>query len=266
MSVLRDTENVVIYKDQRENAFIFNNINIYDMFVFSAYPQYYEHLNQGNYEDSVVNEIFKPVINAAKANKNIVNEQAYNKFLQGLANNKDIFLNSSDKINIDTIMQKLGAKRSLNMLKKAMTSSLKVGELEDPKNEKLRENHGIKNKSNAKKYATLEKLNIRLAVFILSMIHELYWDNYTVNEEGDHISNEKSEYTTNDCYNEIIEVSKQLMKVFNDIVEIRYPSSISLKAINYEFSKEKLEAQNTLTNNLKDSKKKTKKTKKSKEK
>ena len=100
------------------------------------------------------------------------------------------------------------------------------------------------------------------------MIHELYWDNYTVNEEGDHISNEKSEYTTNDCYNEIIEVSKQLMKVFNDIVEIRYPSSLSLKAINYDFAKEKLQAENELNNNLKDSKNKTKtkKTKKSKEK
>jgi hypothetical protein len=45
------------------------------------------------------------------------------------------------------------------------------------------------------------------------------------------------------------------MKVFNDIIEIKYPTSVSMKALDYDFAQHKLEAETNLNNNLKPEKK-----------
>ena len=262
MSALVDTEQVIISQNEKQNDFLFNNVNIYDLFVFTVYPEYYKMLNIGEYEKNVIKNILGQLVE--KSNNNFkITDKVYEGLLKTFG--KEKFINSPDTINVNKIIDNLGARKTINMMKKAMTSTLKVGEMDN--NEKLKETGGIKNKTNYEKYQCIYKMNIKLAVFILSLVQDLYWDEFTVNEESPYVHNSKSAYTLNECFDEIIKVAKDLMNVFNDIVEIKFPTSVSMKPLNYEFSKHKLEAETNLNNNLKPDKKKSKskKSKKHKE-
>jgi hypothetical protein len=57
MSALVDTEEVIISQNEKQNDFLFNNVNIYDLFVFTVYPEYYKMLNIGDYEKNVIKNI-----------------------------------------------------------------------------------------------------------------------------------------------------------------------------------------------------------------
>ena len=49
------------------------------------------------------------------------------------------------------------------------------------------------------------------------------------------------------------------MNVFNDMLDIKYPTALTLSNLNYEFKKEKLEAETVINDNLKIGKTKKKK-------
>ena len=239
-------------KDEKENAFIFNGINIYDLFVYSVYPNYYKSINVGKKDKGIIDGVIKKSVDAVLAEKENtkITDEMFVTFLQTWG--KDNVLDSPDKINVEIIMDNLGATKTLNMMRKAMSSSLKVGEEEKGEwGKALKENKGIKNKMNSEKYNTLYKFNIRLAVFILSLIHDLYWDKFTVNEEIGNVENIKSGFTLNECFQEIIPVAKNLMNVFNDMLDVKYPTSLTLSSLNYEFKKEKLEAETVINDNIK---------------
>ena len=253
MSALVDTEDVVIHKNEKQNDFLFNNTNMQDIITFLCYPEFYKGLNIGDYEKNIIKKVLPALVDKVDSGKDKfkITEKDYEALLKEFG--QESFINGPDKINVKKIMDNLGASKTLNMLRKAMTSTLKVGEMDE--NEKLQETGGIKNKSNADKHRCIYKMNVKLAVFILSLIQDLYWDEFIVNQESPKVHNIKSDYTITDCFNQVIKVSKELMKVFNDIIEIKYPTSVSMKALDYDFAQHKLEAETNLNNNLKPEKK-----------
>ena len=136
-----------------------------------------------------------------------------------------------------------------------MTSTLKVGEEENNKN--LQESNGIKNKMNASKYNTVEKFNIRLAVFILNLIHELYWDEFTINENEENIKNfdnEKSHMQLKKCFDTIIPVAKNLTEVFNKLIDNKFPTNLSISALSLEINSEVMQSEIVINQGLKKAK------------
>jgi len=261
MSLLQKTDQVYLNKEDFKNAFLFNNINIYDLFIYSCYPnQYYMNVHCGKYELGIVKDIIEPAIVAAQGRGNILTANDSNGIIQKALGKS---YNQIDKNNIDQILDNLGMSETLNTLLKGMTSSLKIGE---EKNVDISKNFGIKNKANSEKYKTVYKFSVRLSVFILSLIHDLYWDQFTTNDPAENINNILSGKTVDNCYKSVIDVSKQLLNLFNEMIDRKYPNALAISSIQLDFDKEKLEQRNIMENVAKVSKsKKSKKSKKYKD-
>jgi len=87
MSLLQKTERVYLNKDDFKNAFVFNNINIYDLFIYSCYPnQYYMNLHCGKYEKGISTDIIQEAITASIANGYILPANASNGIIKKALN------------------------------------------------------------------------------------------------------------------------------------------------------------------------------------
>jgi hypothetical protein len=210
MSTLQKTQPVYLTAKNFQNAFAFNNINNYDNFIYSCYPnEYFMNVNNGEYERFVIDNIIKKVADACTKNKkNKLNETDSNKIINDAINAKPSLYSQVDKNNIQTILDAIGSTEITNSLLRAMTSNLKVGEDNNPD---IKENFGIKNKANSEKYKIVYKLHIRLATFMLSLLHDLYWHQYTINEpNNENVNNILSGKNIDSCYETVIRASKEL--------------------------------------------------------
>ncbi len=251
MSTLQQSDNVILNNEQRETAFLFNSINTYDLFILSVYPNYYRHVNISSDEDQTI-DFLKTITEECK-DKNTckITQTQFNTQITEAVKNKPETVFQVDIHNVDFIMEAIGLKRALKKMKTAMTAGLKVGEEEKV----YKDTKGIKNKFNNDKYNTLEKFSIRLAVFILSMVHDLYWDKFTVDSDVnekvyDNIDNQKSEIPLKECFEFCVPVSQELMQLYMQMLDEKYPTSLSIKNQTVDFKKDKLENQTMLNDGI----------------
>ena len=257
MSTLQEST-VYLNKDEFRSEFVFNNINIYDLFIYSCYSKYNNNVHCGKYELGVINSIILKAIEKVIASVDKDGNKIYR--LTSEDSNKIIkdankIYNQVDQNNITRIMDKLGLSGTINTLQKAMSSSLKVNE---QNNQEILENNGIKNKANSEKFKAIQKFSIRISVFILSLVHDIYWDKYTTNDPAENINNVINGKDIDDCYESVISVSQQLIKLFNHMIDLKYPSNISVSVMEADFKLAKLEYTDVIENVDKTIKKKKK--------
>jgi len=158
------------------------------------------------------------------------------KWVNGVGENEKVFIFIDGKSEHE--------KGNINVLKEMIGISEEENDIQNT----LDYGTGIKKPNNylELKFTEIKFLNNELCEFLLKTLHRLYWRNFKGNAvEGD-VDNRRSGIRLQKALKDVVEPSKHLRKVFDLLLEIKYPTKLVTAGIKYDISAHKLELEHNL--------------------
>ena len=96
------------------------------------------------------------------------------------------------------------------------------------------------------KFTEIQLLNNELCKFLLKTLHRLYWRNYIGDAAAGNVLNRRSGIRLQKALNAVVEPSKHLRKVFEILLETKYPTKLVTAGIKYDINQHKLDLEHNL--------------------
>ena len=96
------------------------------------------------------------------------------------------------------------------------------------------------------KFNEIKLLNDELCIFLLKTLHRLYWRNYIGDASTGHDSNRRSGIRLQKALKAVVDPATHLRKVFEILLETKYPTKLVTAGIKYDISAHKLDLEHNL--------------------
>ena len=187
----------------------------------------------------------------------IFNGESYNEFAGGVKSGTDVFTYRNTPLNQFSINLNAGFLavdvQNIDFLKEQL--NLYEHEYDMQQTVDYGTGVGRANTFIQDRYTCMKDMDNRLCDFILSVLHQLYWKTFNgIND--DHAR--RTSLNLQDAFAKLKDPAYELMSVFKELVNVKYPTKLSLQSLRHDAEKHNLETNQMLNPTKSNSKSKKK--------
>ena len=180
--------------------------------------------------------------------------ESYNAFAGGIKNGTEVFIYRNKPLN-EFVLAMNGIHeidiQNIDFLKE----QLNLYEHENDLHDAIDYGTGI-GRANVflqSRYDTMKDMDNRLCDFILSILHQLYWKTYTGLNDN---TARRTKLNLQDAFAKLKDPAYELMAVFKDLVNVKYPTKLSLQSLRHDAEQHNLQTNQKINPSKSNSKKK----------